>query len=261
MLESPRYLYAREKFAELRENIEKIARINGVKVNIRSVSFNAEIKFEEDIRKTLSEKDEGEKEDAIKEVEKEHEFTILKELKNRITLINLIVTVSWFTMVSFNFYMIGFYMKYVGGNIFLNVILSTISENVGNFAALIIQKKFGTRRSFMVSFFGSMVFALPLLFFTQEWLIALCVFTSKFWVESAFMLAFYVNSEVFPPLFVPFSFSMCALFAKTITILAPQVAELPKPIPIIVFCILGGLSTFATMFLRKPKTEESKEDE
>ena len=83
-------------------------------------------------------------------------------------------------MVSFNFYMVGFYMKYIGGNIFLNVMLSTCSENLGNFAALIIQKKLGTRKSFMVSFFGSMLFALPLIFFTQEWIIALCVFSSKF---------------------------------------------------------------------------------
>ena len=261
MLESPRYLYSREQFGELRENIEKIARINGVEVNIRSVSFSKEIKLKDDIRRTLSVETDKNKDEAIKEVEHEHEFTISKELKNKITLINLIVTVSWFTMVSFNFYMVGFYMKYIGGNIFLNVMLSTCSENLGNFAALIIQKKLGTRKSFMVSFFGSMLFALPLIFFTQEWIIALCVFSSKFWTESAFMLAYYVNSEMFPPLFVPFSFSIWALFAKTITIMAPQVAELPKPIPIIVFWILGGISTFSTMFLRKPKGENNEESE
>ena len=36
-------------------------------------------------------------------------------------------------------------MKYLGGNIYLNVIMSTISDNMGNFGAYIAQKILGTK--------------------------------------------------------------------------------------------------------------------
>lgn len=144
----------------------------------------------------------------IQKIEEQHQFSIWRELKNRATVVNLAISVACFSMASFNFYMISFYMKYVGGNIYVNVMLSTLSENVGNFAAFLLQKKFGTRRSFMAAFFGAMMFSVPLIFVEQEVLIALCVFLTRFCVEASFMLAFFVNSEIFPPLFVPFAFSL-----------------------------------------------------
>lgn len=78
------------------------------------------------------------------------EFSVFRELKNKLTLINFIVTIICFVVVSFNYYMISFYMKYVGGNIFINTALSTISEGIGNFAAGGLQKSFGTKRSFVI---------------------------------------------------------------------------------------------------------------
>lgn len=39
LIESPRYLYARQKFRELRQNIDRIARINKAGVNVADVSF------------------------------------------------------------------------------------------------------------------------------------------------------------------------------------------------------------------------------
>ena len=78
-------------------------------------------------------------------LEESKNFSIVDELKSEHNLINLIVIVLWFTFVSFDYYMIGFYMKYLGGNIYLNVIMSTISDNMGNFGAYIAQKILGTK--------------------------------------------------------------------------------------------------------------------
>ena len=84
--------------------------------------------------------------------------------------------------------------------------------------------------------------------------IATSVFLSMFFLEGAFWLIFYINPEMFPPLFVPFSFSISGVVGRVVTIAAPQIAEIkPKQVPIIIFLIICGLSTISTLFLRKPK--------
>lgn len=192
-------------------------------------------------------------EEDMKEVVQEGEYSVWKALRNKTTFINFVAVLICFGVVSFNYYMIGFYMKYVGGNIFINTIASTVSECIGNFAAALLQKYIGTRRSFVVCFGLALAFAAPLIFTNNTILIAVCVFSSKFFVEAAFMLAYFVNSEVFPPLFVPFSFSVCNLFSRIITIAAPQIAEIkPTNVPVMIFCAMSFVATAGALILRKP---------
>ena len=68
------------------------------------------------------------------------EFSVITALKDSTILINLIVALVCFSLVSFNYFMISFYLKYVGGNIFINTLSSTVSECIGNFAAGGIQR-------------------------------------------------------------------------------------------------------------------------
>jgi Na+/melibiose symporter-like transporter len=189
-----------------------------------------------------------------KEKEKEQkEYSVLKALKSGFILVNFFAVLICFSVVSFNYYMISFYMKYVGGNIFINTILSTISESISNFAINPVQKYMGTKISFIICFALAFALAIPLLFVSNSALIACWVFSAKFFVEAAFMLAYYVNSEVFPPLFVPFSFSVWGLVSRIVTIAAPQIAEVkPRQIPIIIFVVLSGAATAGALMLRKP---------
>ena len=105
-------------------------------------------------------------------LEEQKQFSITKELKNKETLFNLIIVVVCFTFVSFDFYMIGFYMKYIGGNLYINVLMSIISDNLGNFGAFILQKVFGTKCSFVTMFILATIFGIPLIFYDQEWILA-----------------------------------------------------------------------------------------
>mmetsp|Transcript_20356 Transcript_20356/g.18023 ORF Transcript_20356/g.18023 Transcript_20356/m.18023 type:complete len:154 (+) Transcript_20356:978-1439(+) len=141
-------------------------------------------------------------------LEEREEFSVLRELKKPVTLINLIVVIICFSVVSFNYYMIGFYMKYVGGNIFINIMAATASEAAGNFAAGFIQKLFGTKYAFIICFLAAFICSIPILFTEISYIIAISVFSGKFFIEGAFMIAYYVNSDIFPPLFVPFSFGV-----------------------------------------------------
>lgn len=164
------------------------------------------------------------------------EYSVLKALKNPTTFINFWAVIVCFCVISFNYYMVSFYLKYAGGNIFINSILSVVSESISNFVAGAVQKVFGTKWSMLVCFIFALIFAVPLLFVTTPIIIAICVFSSKFFVEGSFMLIYYVNSEVFPPLFVPFAFSISGFGSRVVTIAAPQVAEIrPRQVPIIIF--------------------------
>lgn len=162
--ESPRYLYARKKFTELREVILTYAKVNGstmthdylideeVKQNQSSSKFYS--KLGQDLQfinidasqlkaLTLHSKSKG------NESIKEEEYSVMKALKNRQTLQNLIALLICFSVVSFNYYMVGFYLKYVGGDIFINSLSASYSESVGNFTAGFVQRYVGTKRSFL----------------------------------------------------------------------------------------------------------------
>ena len=45
------------------------------------------------------------------------------------------------------------------------------------------------------------------------------------------------NSGLFNPLFVPFVYMISNIAAKVVTIFAPQVVELNKPIPVLSFLV------------------------
>lgn len=53
----------------------------------------------------------------------------LKELiTNKRNFKNLMILVFLWVAASFNMYMIGFYMKYIGGSIFVNTLITVLSE-------------------------------------------------------------------------------------------------------------------------------------
>ena len=106
-----------------------------------------------------------------RETEKE-EFSVLKALKSGLILANFFAVLICFSVVSFNYYMISFYMKYVGGNIFINTILSTISESISNFAISPVQRYMGTKISFIICFALAFALSIPLLFVSNTALIA-----------------------------------------------------------------------------------------
>ena len=77
-------------------------------------------------------------------------------------------------------------------------------------------------------------------------------------MASAFWFVYNINSESFPPLFVPFSLSVCSFVSRVITIASPQVAEIePEEIPVIIFIAISGLNTFAVLFLRKDNSKKA----
>lgn len=62
-----------------------------------------------------------------------------------------ILTVCW-TVASFDYYLISYYLKYIPGNIFINTSVSSISENIAYVFSGIFMNKVGAKPSFVISY-------------------------------------------------------------------------------------------------------------
>lgn len=94
--------------------------------------------------------------------EKTYDFNNLTH--DRIHFANLVImNVAW-SSTSFGFYLISYYLKYIPGDIFTNVILSALADCLSSFFSGYFTTKVGTQKTLIVSFFISGVFSLLLVF-------------------------------------------------------------------------------------------------
>ncbi|CAI2363843.1 unnamed protein product [Moneuplotes crassus] len=268
--ESPKFLYGKKRFSALRSNLAYIARFNGTsmenyiiegEVDFESSDLSLEkpvfqksssVEYNQDILDEQS-LDKVKKSEEVQffNIGQQKEFSVMEELKNRRTLINLICVIAIFCSVTFNYYLIGFFLKYVGGNIFVNGLATAVSDICGNYAGAFVQKLIGSKKTILLCLIIGLIAAIPLLFTTNPILIAVCVFGGRFSIQGGITIAYFLNPETFPPLFVPFSFSVTNLICRVINIFAPQIAEIkPRQTPIIILMCMTGLAVIFALILK-----------
>lgn len=162
------------------------------------------------------------------------------------------MVILW-VVTSFDYYLIGFQMKYIKGNIYNNVMISSASEIFAYIGSGFLLTATGIRFSFFSSFSVSLLGGITYLIFgnTNEKAIPAMILGAKFGVASTFNLIYLANAFLFPPILNSTSFGICNMFARLATILAPQVAELEGNTAMIVFCILAGTAALSSLFLIK----------
>ena len=72
-----------------------------------------------DVMKSLAEEGSIKEELEAEQVLKDEQFSICSQIKKPIIFINLVIWWIVFAASAFNYFMINFYLKYVGGNIFI----------------------------------------------------------------------------------------------------------------------------------------------
>ncbi len=90
----------------------------------------------------------------------------------------------------------------------------------------ILQKLFGTKLSYTLSFILAGLAATPLLILDPEttshlWVIPISVFLSRFGTGAGFGLAYALNAEAFPSIFAATSIGVGSAMGTLVTILAP----------------------------------------
>ena len=178
--------------------------------------------------------------------------------RNKVLRINLLLMMGLWIVVSFVYYLINFYVKYMNGSIFSNNLISICSELSGKIIASIILQKLSLKKFlFMVYCFAGVCALLQALFEgIGNWVVYLSVLVIKLGMGGAFVGVYMGNYDLFPPRYVGASFAACNLFARMATISAPLVAETPKPLPMLIASGLGAFACFCVVGLVKPEKEE-----
>jgi len=145
----------------------------------------------------------------------------------------IIMTFSWLAS-SFNYYMVGFLLKYFPGNMYVNGSVSAISEIIAAGLAGVIYEKMGCKKAFVCMYalstiggIGIVIFEMSVNFYQSNvelqagWLFPTLVLFAKFGISSAFTLNYLCNVDLFPVLFASTAYGFCNFFARFCTIFAP----------------------------------------
>lgn len=168
--------------------------------------------------------------------------------------INLLVLTFLWIAASFDYFLINFQMKYIEGDMYINTIVSCTSEVVAYIVSGALYKVIGTKVSFFGFFTLAIVGSVFYIIFGEahKTLIPVMVLGAKFGISGAFNLVYLANT-LFPPIYASTTFGIFNIFARLASMLAPQFAEFPKPLPMTIFCIMAGAALVVSIFLRTPK--------
>ena len=136
---------------------------------------------------------------------------------------NLLIMIGIWCFTSFNFYLMSFQVKYLGGDIFQNTVITSISQTVAAIFGGVLYQKLGVKRTFALSFLLSMIGSTYLLHDNSP----LFILLARFGCSSCFCIVYLANADIFPPKFASTVFGLCNTASRILTITAPMVAELP----------------------------------
>jgi len=97
-----------------------------------------------------------------------------------------------------------------------------------------------------------------------DYLVPKLTFMSKFGVLLATFCSYtasFTDETIFPAEKRASAIGTCQMFARFLTILAPEVTELRKPIPIVLFCILMILAILVSFTLDDHKSNDDERSE
>jgi len=82
----------------------------------------------------------------------ENEFTLIDVFKDRIYMLNLfIISMTWMAS-AVCFYIIGFYIKYIPGNVFSNIVITSIADALSSIGAGLVAEYIGAKKTLFMSF-------------------------------------------------------------------------------------------------------------
>ena len=166
---------------------------------------------------------------------------------------NLIFMGLMWINVQMSYWIMSFEMKYLAGNIYDNLITSSVADIIGTFVSLILYEKFGMKQSFLICLSLSILGGLMMLNWrnSSTWM-PLFLFFAKLGSASTFNLCFISNTDIFPTLFTTTALGICDFSAKILSIGAPQIAERNEPIPTVMFVFINAIAV-AYVFQIKTK--------
>ena len=159
---------------------------------------------------------------------------------------NLCALVLIWVTVSFNYYLINLFLKYIPGNIYQNTAASCSAELFAAFLSSQFLAQIGIKWSLCFLFLFSAVSGVCLIkdqaVDGSPWT-PLFVMSCKFGISGCFNAIYIGTATMFKPSLSGTAFGVCNFFARLATIFAPLIAEWEDPIPLtilVTMCICAA---------------------
>ena len=173
------------------------------------------------------------------------------------------VSIVLWLSCAFGYYLINFEIKYMPGNLYVNVLMSTFAEICAKAAAYTQVSKLGIKRSYYAGLAVALIGCIMILGsegkIESRIILGLCLFVAKFGVAFTFMVNYLSIMKLFPTLFCGTAAGICNFGGRLATIFAPLVAELAPPTPILILsALLSAAFASSTLFILQDNEVEVK---
>jgi Na+/melibiose symporter-like transporter len=129
----------------------------------------------------------------------ENDFTMVDVFRDKNYMLNLIIiSLSWMAS-TVCFYIIGFYIKYIPGNVFSNIIVTSIADALSSIGAGVAGEYLGAKKTLFMSFSLAALAGMGLIFAgDNSILIMVFVLITRYGINSAFTLNYIITADYFP---------------------------------------------------------------
>ena len=162
------------------------------------------------------------------------------------------MTIIWMTN-SFCYYLISYQQKYLNGNLFVNISLSSIAEPIAYLSSGYLRHKTSLKVVFVFAYIISSLGMILLTFVdtSSVSLLAFFILLSKYGLAFSMNMEYIANVQLFPITIVGTSFGITNFFARSLTIFAPYAAEI-KPLEIsqFIYFVLNLSALIAAVFIK-----------
>jgi len=243
-LESPRWLNSKNRMNDCFETLKKIAIVNG-----KEDSFKKYLEANSDLVKSSNE---------LQEVKKSYNLWEIINLKSQKKNLLLLIYI-WFAG-GFCFYGLILNIEHLGGDIFVDSIITFTGEIISELCSGYLADEFGRVIVLELSgAFGGIAFIIYELVSGPDWLKSALVFATSFGFSATFNLIFIYSPELFPTTIRSTVMGFLFLMSRLGALMVPAISAI-IPHNAIFFGVLALLSSYCSTMLPETMGTEIPDD-
>ncbi len=138
------------------------------------------------------------------------------------------MTTVW-SFGSFGFFFIPFYLDTIDGNTYLFSIFSGTAELLASIACIVMTRWFTLRQCIIIFCIISASASFVIIFIFglhNDLLLALVIMFNNFGITSTFDIAYLLNTEMFPTIYLGTAYGFCNIIGRFISIMSPIIAKI-----------------------------------